>query len=407
MKSIKKQNIIKALDTLELIKWLNFKFQVDSREINNIYDNYKNEEPEIIVFTHWITYINDRMKKVSPELWEKWVNFFGYIIKRYKTEINNFKDFDEFKVKIEEIKDEIGPDRKIEQMYPQDWGNILYTLWILGKFYEKSFLIFLEDVFKNLKSTKKNRNESELVFLGFLLTLLSYSATDKNGKLKFFHEKLTSFFQNFRTMGADIEKQFFSYRNLNWKNWLSNKRYNSKRLMACLRDLIRAKFFIKQFRSIEKQHINKYPNLFSKDDINWFSLNLNDLELPGDRWNIRFFLPAVLKVCSFNIKRYDNASRMTREIYDTLKSISLKNNLIKSDNDFGYYPIDMDFTFWFVPKYCENNYCNNCPFGPEGFQCRPNLEKCSFYENGEIECFGKEKCPIFNKKGMGMCGLSF
>ena len=188
MKSIKKQNIIKALDTLELIKWLNFKFQVDSREINNIYDNYKNEEPEIIVFTHWITYINDRMKKVSPELWEKWVNFFGYIIKRYKTEINNFKDFDEFKVKIEEIKDEIGPDRKIEQMYPQDWGNILYTLWILGKFYEKSFLIFLEDVFKNLKSTKKNRNESELVFLGFFLTLLSYSATDKNGKLKFFHE---------------------------------------------------------------------------------------------------------------------------------------------------------------------------------------------------------------------------
>ncbi|MHA1438976.1 MAG: hypothetical protein ACTSPD_15500 [Promethearchaeota archaeon] len=405
MIDLKNKNIIKALDTLDLIKWLNFNFHIDSRELDNIYKNFKNDDPELIVFTHWITYINDRMKKVSIKLWEKWVNFFGYIIIRYKTEISDFKDFKEFKDKIKEIRDAIEPNRNIKQIYPQDWANIVYTLWILGKFYNKSFLTFIDKAFENLRAIEKNK--SELVFLGFFLTLLSYSAADKNGNLNTSYEKLTSFFKNFKNIGGDKEKIFFSYRNLNWNNWLSNKRYNSKRLMACLRDLIRAKFFIKQFKSIEKQHIEQYPNLFSKKGINWFSLDPNDLELPGDRWNIRFFLPAVIKVCSFKIKRYDNASRMTREIYDSLKSIALKNKIIISNKDFEYYPIDMDFTFWFVPKFCEKNNCDNCPFGPKGFQCEPHLENCNFYENDEIKCFGKDKCPIFNKKGMEMCGLSF
>jgi len=347
------------------------------------------------------------MKKVSLELWEKWVNFFGYIIKKYKAEISDFNNFYEFKDKIEEFRDAVNPDRKIKQIYPQDWGNIIYTLWIIGKYYKKNFLNFLDKAFANLRYSEKNKDNSVLKFLGFYLTLLSYSATDKNGNLKSFNEKLTSFFKNFNNMEGNIEKLFFSYRNLNWKNWLSDKRFNSKRVMACLRDLIRGKFFIEKFQLIKKQFYKQYPNLFANTKTNWFSLDLNDLELPGDRWNIRFFLPAVVKVCSFKIRRYDNVSRMTREIYDMLKAIALKNKVIKSDKDFEYYPIDMDFTFWFVPKFCDKNNCDNCPFGPKGFLCEPDLETCNFYENGEIKCVGKEKCPIFNKKGMGMCGLCF
>ena len=134
MNNLKIQNIHKAIETLDLIKWLNFTFQIDSRELDIIYDNLKNDKPELIVFTHWITYINDRMKRVSLKLWKKWINFFGYIIKRYRTEISDFKDFNEFKMKIEEIKDSIEPNLKIKQIYPQDWAYIVYTLWILGKF---------------------------------------------------------------------------------------------------------------------------------------------------------------------------------------------------------------------------------------------------------------------------------
>lgn len=407
MNNLKIQNINKALDTLELIKWLNSNFQIDSRELDTIYDNYKNDEPELIIFTHWITYINDRMKKVSLILWEKWVNFFGYIIKRYRTEISDFKDFNEFKIKIEEIRDSIEPNLKIKQIYPQDWAHMVYTLWILGKLYKKSFLNFLDKVFAALSSIEMNENESELLFLGFFLHLLSYCVSDKQGNLKTFQKKLSSFFKNLKSIGADREKPFFSYRNLNWKNWLSDRRYNSKRLMACLRDLIRAKFFINKFYFIEKADRKHYPYLFSNKGTDWFSLDLNDLELPGDRWNIRFDLPAVLKVCSFKIKRYDNVSRMTREIYDTLKSISLEYEVLKSEQNFEYYPIDMDFTFWFVPKYCENNECIKCPFGPNGFKCDFSSKICSFYENDKIKCIGKINCPIFNKKGMGMCGLSF
>ncbi len=131
MPGLKIQNIQKAIDTFDLIKWLNYNFQVDSRELEIIYDNLKDDKPEIIIFTHWITYINDRMKKVSLNLWKKWVNFFGYIIKKYITEINEFNDYSEFKLQIEEIRDSIEPNLKVKQIYPQFCAYIVYTLWFL------------------------------------------------------------------------------------------------------------------------------------------------------------------------------------------------------------------------------------------------------------------------------------
>lgn len=407
MPGLKIQNIQKAIDTFDLIKWLNYNFQVDSRELEIIYDNLKDDKPEIIIFTHWITYINDRMKKVSLNLWKKWVNFFGYIIKKYITEINEFNDYSEFKLQIEEIRDSIEPNLKVKQIYPQDWANIVYTLWILGKFYKKSIIDFLDKVFSTLSSIEMEQNESELLFLEFFMYLLSYSASDKQGNSKTIQKNLSSFFENLKNIGTDRDNLFFSYRNLNWKKWLSDRRYNSKRLMACLRDLIRAKFFINKFDLVKKSSSKDYPYLFSNKGNDWFSLDLNDLELPGDRWNIRFDLPAILKVCSFKIKRYDNVSRMTREIYETIKSISFEYAVLKSEQEFEYYPIDMDFTFWFVPKYCEKNECLKCPFGPNGFECEFSSKMCSFYENEKIKCIGRKNCPIFNKKGMGMCGLSF
>ena len=410
MNDLKKQNIIRTLETLELIKWLNLNYQIEYPEWDDIYDKYRQDNPEIIIFTHWITYINDRMKKVSHEKWKEWVNFFGYIIKKYKAEINDFKKYEEFKEKIEVIRDGIDSNRKVIQIYNADWGLIVYTLWILGKFYNKSFLVFLDKVFENFRLIEKNEDLNILKYLGFILTLLSYSGTDKKGNLKTsenFDLKLISYFEDFKDIGNDKFQLFFSHSELNWKNWLNNKRYRRKRLMACLRDLVRSKFFITQFQKIEKQNNLQYPNLFSKEANNWFSLSIDDLELPGDRWNTRFFLPAVLKVCSLNIKRHDNASKMTREIYETIKSLALKNKVIKSDKDFGYYPIDMDFTFWFAPKFCDKNNCDNCPFGSKGFQCDPSLGICNFYEKEKVKCKGKENCPIFNKKGMGMCGLCF
>ncbi len=410
MNDLKKQNIMRTLETLDLIKWLNLSYQMETRKLDDIYDKYKQDDPEIIIFTHWITYINDRMKTVTPEKWKKWVNFFGYIIKKYKAEINEFKKYEEFKEKIEVISNDIESSRKVKQIYKQDWGLIVYTLWILGKFYNKSLLVFLDKVFENFRLIEKNEDLTILKYLGFILNLLSYSVIDKKGNLKNtenFDVKLNSYFEAFKDKGNDKFQLLFSHKKLDWKNWLNNKRYRSKRLMACLRDLVRSIFFITQFQKIEEQNNFQYPNLFSKEANNWFSLNINDLELPGDRWNTRFFLPAVIKVCSLNIKRYDNASKMTREVYETIKILALKNKIIKSEKAFEYYPIDMDFTYWFAEKYCDKNNCDNCPFGSKGFQCDPSLGICNFYEKEKFKCKGKENCPIFNKKGMGMCGLCF
>jgi len=226
-------------------------------------------------------------------------------------------------------------------------------------------------------------------------------------KKKIYYE-LTLFFQNLKNIKTEKKKLYFSYGNLNFKSWIDVKRYNNKRLMACLRDLICVRFFKEKFKLIKKNNIKNYPYLFSNKGINWFSLNVDDLELPGDRWNVRFNLPAIIKICSLKVRRRDNISEMTRNIYDSIKKISLNYGIIKSAQEFKYYPIDMDFTFYFVPHYCEMNKCNECPFGPNGFKCKINSQNlCNFFTKNEIKCVGKENCPIFNKKGMGMCGLCF
>ncbi|MHA1282470.1 MAG: hypothetical protein ACTSQP_08155 [Promethearchaeota archaeon] len=186
MSQPKFEHIKKVIDTLELIKWLNIQYHLNSENMDEIYLHLKNEKPELIIFTHWITYINDRIKKVSNKKWQEWVDFFHYLISKYLN-INDFSNFNRFKQQLEFLRNSITQNSKIKQIkqiLPQDWTNIVYTLWVIGKFYKKNFLNFLNSIFQVLSFFKMDNNESVLLFLEFYLYLLSYSVADKKGNLK-------------------------------------------------------------------------------------------------------------------------------------------------------------------------------------------------------------------------------
>lgn len=139
----------------------------------------------------------------------------------------------------------------------------------------------------------------------------------------------------------------------------------------------------------------------------WEKLDLNGLELPGDRWNMKFPIQSIFKICYFKIKDNLVYPEMVREIYKTIKSLALENNLISSEGEFKYCPIDADFSFQFAQDYCNNSQCKECPFSPYDFICKLDNGKCKF--NKEMKC-NKEReknCPVYNKKGRGMCGLVF
>lgn len=386
-----------------MINWLNINYEIENQEVDEIYYTLKDEEPELTILTHWITYINDRMKKVDKNKWIKWVQFFSQIIKFYRDQLDINDEFQNFKKDIEVFRNKINKEFQVKQIFPQDWTNIVYTLWILGRFFNKDIYKFLYIAYEASESLELKEDEIRLSFITYLLNLLSYSASDKKGNLKVTAHKITEFFKNLRanSISSDFQRSILNNKGP-WKIWNENKRFQSKRLMACLRDFLRMIFFKKLFEQIEAKY-----NYHKNDKKKWYTLSLNGLELPGDRWNLRFSLPAVLKIGSFNVQRFDNASKMTREIYNSIKIVALKEKIINTSSDFQYYPIDVDFTFWFAKEFCNRNKCNNCPFGPNGFTCNPFDGICNFFESNGLECVEQKFCPIFNKKGKGMCGLVF
>jgi len=422
-----RKKIERALDTLELIHWINNHWMnAGERGLSEIYLSMEKESPEIIILTHWVTYINDRLKKVKGkkgiETWKKWVDFFGSVIKFYieniKIKGESVNDFYLFKKKFDEYENNLEPNRQLSRKIPQDWANIIFTLWILGKFFDKSFLTLIEKILSLCIGIQYKTNENELRLIAYILSLLSYSVAYNKKKIeehkiinKNKFNEISKFFKQLSLKNKVNEISELILTLKSWNNWKRTKRFNSKRLMACLRDLKLNSYFKIQFTRL-KNNIKiskKYPNIFKNEKNFWEELNLDGLELPGDRWNLRFFLPAVIKACTFKVDRRDNNSELTRKIYQKLKELAIENKIIDDPNNLNYYPIDMDFTFEFSEKYCDNNKCEICPFGPYGFKCTLNDINCEFLRTLNIpsKCIDKEKCPIFNNKGIGMCGLAF
>lgn len=187
------------------------------------------------------------------------------------------------------------------------------------------------------------------------------------------------------------EKEF----NENFKAFSRTTIFKQKRAWCSLRDYLKLSEFKSFFINALKEEGYKNIKILEDPSI------LTQLELPGDVWNNN---PKFRK-CIFKDTKYENFSVITPKL--------LRNIYENEKIDIGY-PECFDITFNFVPRMCELDNCNICPYGlingkainfhkvcinyPGKF-CPVVLSSCNYFS----ECSG-EKCELlkiyneFNKK---------
>ncbi len=128
---------------------------------------------------------------------------------------------------------------------------------------------------------------------------------------------------------------------------------------------------------------------------------LDQLELPGDMWNINFYgkiYPRYIEPLMPKSKKKVEAAKAIRILYDDV--------LNKEANERGLYPEQFDVTFDLAPN-CGSQLCHICPLGRNNSSnlCIGDLRKtqskycpllasfCNYF----VRCKTKD-CPVLGKK---------
>lgn len=175
-----------------------------------------------------------------------------------------------------------------------------------------------------------------------------------------------------------------------FQEWYKGDKRWHKRIWAALRDYKKHKLLSEVFIEGIKVKVNQDA---------WRENFTEQLEVPGDIWNIRFFENCIKPFAENMNVRGKNASRVVRNLWKKIKSKCPQS-----------YPEQFDITVDFAPRMCNKKFCDICPFGRNGaeFICIPNNDKCcpvALICCGYIvECIGnKGECIIKEGIGKGMC----
>ncbi|MFO7957388.1 MAG: hypothetical protein R6X33_09835 [Candidatus Brocadiia bacterium] len=129
--------------------------------------------------------------------------------------------------------------------------------------------------------------------------------------------------------------------------------FRRKRLWAALRDYLKRPelntYFVDALREAEVPGADRWdgsnPELVGA---------LHVLELPGDVWNnAETFRTGLFSPYLIGERKSWDMPRTIREVYDRLAA----------EDEIGFYPEQLDVTFDFVPRMCEQQMCRACPFG--------------------------------------------
>lgn len=295
----------------------------------------------------------------------------------------------------------------IDQFYPYE------RIWIKG---EKAMLSLLEigpksfeDVKKVMKNIRRDRkgnvladipinNESfKLVRDDYLrikntFDFLFSFGSDEKIDIKFV-KLLGNFISSFEGKNGVLKIAYYLNAHL-WENIPievtsklalgSFRNKPRKRLWMFLMFLRRDPSIIRIFKDalIEVYGEAKGNKLFSVW-INDERFSPNEIELPGDMWNIRLF----------------KAMKIRKDAKKVARDLASK---------YGISPSVFDVTFEIGANKCREGKCNDCPFG-ENKLCHKGREKyCSiaewlFYERTKTICEPKN-CPIGKDLGKRLCG---
>ncbi len=348
------------------------------KSVNNNYGliNYSkhNLPNDLKLLTHWISYITDRQMKFEI-IWDVGGFVFSDMLYNYKILLDgmeilnpNYKNSNFIKVKdgeytfissslVSQSPSENGRTllnkygfrnedkvRFVSRFYPADYTSMFYTLYTLKEF-NKDFINYIITVLNNIDETTPENLIKALAYSFYILTYedigqpskkdLDYNLLLKTAKVR--TKKVLDIINDKVLLKQKIE------------DFYNNKtQYKIKRIWCCIRDYIKSnEFGIKCLkeeliaRKVEKDIIN---NLFSNKAK-------ATMELPGDVWNNN----SIFRNCIFkNVALTDKEQKMSFN-----KLLRLKYDNLPFDVG---YPEQFDITFDFVPRMCEKNNCDICPF---------------------------------------------
>lgn len=336
--------------------------------------NYAHEDisDDLRMLAHWISYITDRQMPFK-KIWEVGGFVFTDMVKHYKDygegmsvlSIGSSKSFFvkktdgkyTFKSKLVAPsnnrmlrKNEClagNPVEFVSRFYPSDYVSMIYTLHTLEAF-NKDFIDYLVAIINNI--TSANYSCKDLVHgLAYGLYLLTYNENPQTKKEDLSNNSIWIRNAEKRTKAivkvlADNKAYSDSVHGL----FKTIRKYEMKRVWCCLRDYIKSPEFGQNYfkngllsRGIDSVLVE---TLFSDEAKSY-------LELPGDVWN--------------NNSTFRQCLLSDVEIAEKEKGMKfnkLLRTLYERENIKLGYPEQFDITFDFVPRMCEKNLCNICPF---------------------------------------------
>ena len=335
--------------------------------------NYAHSEmsDDLKLLTHWISYITDRQMPFE-QIWEVGGFVFSDMLKHYKDfeegmnvlSIGSSLSFFEkkpdgnytYKSKLPAPKDNrmLSKNNRpggesvsfVSRFYPSDYVSMVYTFHTLETF-NRDFIDYAVAIINCLTSTPCSCKDL-VRGLAYGLFILTY---DNIGQPSKEHLDDPVWFNNAERRTENIHKLLSdnkSFCNCVQKFYERNGQYGIKRVWCCLRDYIKSPEFGENYfrqgllcRGIDSALVE---DLFSDEAKRHF-------ELPGDVWNNNStFRKCLLDDVKLSLKETSMPfNKLLRILYEW------------EDISVGY-PEQFDATFDFVPRMCEKNLCNICPF---------------------------------------------
>jgi hypothetical protein len=367
------------------ISWLDYR-RWDVKDNYNYLNFFKNDLTNCEkILTHWICYITDRQMPFEV-VWDKG----GYVFSEltYEYSRNGFSPQQILNKHYEKYIDDKERERfrfkSADNKYfasryvTDDYQNILQTLEVLNKSeYKRNIIGYILDIIKKFQDKK-----DLLVRVAWGLYLLTYELDGKKAN----HKRIAEIIND----NEKFENGLITFKKTSTRG--------KKRLWCCIRDYKKGLYHHIFNKAIKEVAPGDAEELKRK----WKKLPISQIELPGDVWNNSPLFRDNLFANMIEIESIPKTWRMPdviRELYNRLKE---NNNL----DDF--YPEQFDVTFDFVPRMCNKQLCNVCPFGKNGidYTCIPTKDKhcpISLFSCGYIAKCSDENCILKEGSTKGIC----
>ena len=327
-------------------------------------------KPTDIILAHWLTYILD-YGMPAEKVWDNAFPIMGYVALR-------FREGEHWKKRVEEH------IRRISRN-----GRINYEFYIKGAKEAHSFTHRFGGHHRLDKAMAKTLEKLEQEYDRDLFVFMLENSKDMSA--------------NTWVKNLAIQLNYLTY------SQTKKEELWHKRTWAALRDYLKGQFHKRYVCNALPDYERKYPDYVLE---RWRRPQhfLDQLELPGDMWNINFYgkiYPRYIEPLMPKSKKKVEAAKAIRILYDDV--------LNKEANERGLYPEQFDVTFDLAPN-CGSQLCHICPLGRNNSSnlCIGDLRKtqnkycpllasfCNYF----VRCKTKD-CPVLEKRAQGLCPQPF